>query len=96
MTTILICRSLCLVVAFLLVALHVQRQMIRAREATLADLALERLGSGVLAVVTSELVGAGKPPLAAIPGTKIWFLTSVDSLVSLQMGRLGVHFDAAC
>ena len=50
----------------------------------------------MLTVVTRELVGAGKSPLAAIPGAVVGFLTSVDALVCLEMGGLGVDFDAPC
>lgn len=40
----------------ILVALHVQGQMIRAREAAAAGHALERFGAGVFPVVSGELV----------------------------------------
>lgn len=39
-----------------LVSLHVQRQVVGAREAAVAHAALERLGPGVFAVVAGQLV----------------------------------------
>ena len=45
--------------------LHVQRQVIGAREAAFAHVTVERLGAGVFADVTREFVGAREPPHAA-------------------------------
>lgn len=47
--------------------LHVQRQVIAARETPLADDALERLGAGVLPIVSRQLIGSGEAPLAVGP-----------------------------
>ena len=49
--------------------------MIGAREAALAHFAAERLGAGVFAVVTRQLVGAGEAPLTLEPGTTVRLLT---------------------
>lgn len=49
------------------VALPVQGEVIGAREAALAIRALERLGSGVFAVMTCQLVGTCELPRAAFP-----------------------------
>lgn len=57
------------------VALHVQGQVIRATEAPITVAALERLGPGVLAVVTGQLVGPREPPFAALPGALVWLFT---------------------
>lgn len=61
--------------AFWLMPLHVKSQVIGSREGSLADTALERLGSRVLAVVTSEFVRAGEAPLALGPLTVVRLLT---------------------
>lgn len=58
-----------------LVPLHVQGQVVRAGEAAAAGQALEGLGSGVLAVVSGELIRAGKAPVAAIPAAPVGLLT---------------------
>lgn len=58
-----------------LVALHVQREVVGAGEAAVAHHALERLGTRVLPVVAGQLVRPGKPPVAAVPGTLVGLLT---------------------
>ena len=62
---------------------HVQRQVIRAGKAALADLTLEGLCAGVLAVVAGELIGTGKTPLALGP------LTAVRLLAWERKGQKG-------
>ena len=57
-----------------LVALHVQRQVVGARERALAHDALERLGARVLAVVPRQLVRTRKSPLALRPVTPVRLL----------------------
>lgn len=49
------------------VPLHVQGQVIRPGETPVAVVALEWLRSGVFAVVSCQLVTAGKAPFAALP-----------------------------
>lgn len=51
----------------ILVALHVQGQMIRAREAAAAGQALEGFGAGVFPVVSGELIRSGEAPVAVLP-----------------------------
>ena len=58
-----------------LVPLHVQRQVVGAREAAVAHAALEGLGAGVLAVVAGQLVRAREPPVAAFPRAFVRLLT---------------------
>lgn len=58
-----------------LVTLHVQGQVIRAREAAAAGDALEWFGSGVFPVVSGELIRSGKTPVAAFPCTTVRLLT---------------------
>jgi hypothetical protein len=60
---------------FGLVTLHVQGQMVGAGEASIADLAFEGFGSGMLSYMTSEFVGPCKTPLTALEMTFVWFLT---------------------
>jgi hypothetical protein len=57
-----------------LVALHVQREVVGAGEAALAHHALERLGARVLPVVAGQLIRPGKPPVAALPGALVGLL----------------------
>lgn len=66
--------SLC-VCMLILVALHVQGQVVGAREAAAAGNALERFGAGVLAVVSGELVRPGEAPVAVVPRAAIRLLT---------------------
>ena len=58
-----------------LVSLHVQREVVGARERSLTDLTFERLVSGVFAVVASKFIGACKPPRTSLPRTLIRLLT---------------------
>lgn len=62
--------------------LHVQREVVGAREAAVAHAALEGLGPRVLAVVAGQLVGAREPPVAAFPGAFVRLLTSMSPQVS--------------
>jgi len=48
-------------------SLHVESEVVGASERHLADAADVRLVAGVLAVVTSQLVGPSEPPLALRP-----------------------------
>lgn len=65
-----------------LVPFHVQRQVVGAREAAVADGALEGLGARVLAVVTRELVRPREPPVTAFPRALVGLLTSMSPQVS--------------
>lgn len=58
-----------------LVSLHVQGQVVRAREAAAAHGALERLGARVLPEVARQLVGPGEAPLASLPGALVRLLS---------------------
>lgn len=57
------------------VALHVEGQMVRAAEATVAVAALEGLRPGVLPVVAGQFVGSREPPLATFPRTLVRLFT---------------------
>ena len=57
-----------------LVSFSVQRQMVGAAEGAVARLADERLGAGVLANVSGQLVRAGEAPVAALPGAEVRLL----------------------
>ena len=78
-------------------ALHVQRQVIGPREAALTALTLERLGARVFAVVSGELVGAGEPPLAALPRAPVGLLAcnQTDEQRSEEVRRGQVRHDHA-
>lgn len=79
---------------FGLVAFHVKSEMVRAGETTVANLALERLGSRVFSYVARELIGSCKAPLTALEMAFVWFFTCMNSLVSFQMRAFRVCFSA--
>lgn len=66
------------------VALHMQSQVIRAAEAAITVTALERFGSGVLAVVAGQFVGTGEPPFAALPGALVRFFSWNNSNILIH------------
>lgn len=63
-----------LVSDLVLVALHVQGQVVGAREAAAAGDALEGFGPGVFPVVPGQLVGPGEAPVAVVPRAAVRFL----------------------
>ncbi|KDR23644.1 hypothetical protein L798_11562 [Zootermopsis nevadensis] len=77
------------------VALHVEGQVVGARERPLAEAALERAVAGVLAVVASQLVRARELPTAALPAALVRLLARVRAEVSLEVRRLRVRLAAA-
>ena len=76
------------------VALHVQSQVIGAREGSLAHLTLEGPVSGVLPIMAGQLVRSGKFPSAILPGALVRLLARVGPQMSLQVRRFGVGFRA--
>ena len=76
--------------------LHVQREMVRAREGPLTQPALERPVPGVLAVVASQLVRAGELPAATFPAALVRLLARVRAEMRLQVRRFGVRLAAPC
>lgn len=66
-----------------LMPLHVERQVVGAGEAAVADGALEGLCPRVLPVVARQLVGAREPPVAAFPRALVGLLTCVSPQVRL-------------
>ena len=74
-------------------ALHVQRQVVRPREAALTAVTLERLGARVFAVVPGQLVGAGEPPLAALPRAPVRLLAcnQTDRHTEVRRGQTRGH-----
>lgn len=60
---------------FGLVTFHVERQVIGTSEASLADLALEWLGSRVLSYVASQFIRSCKAPLTTLEVAFVRFLT---------------------
>ncbi len=66
-------------------ALHVQRQVVRTRESSIAEFAMERLVPGVLALMPRQLIGARKTPAAVLPRAYVGLLPGVRAQVSLQM-----------
>ena len=76
-------------------SLEVEGEVVGASKRAVAVEALEGPGTGVLAVVSRELVGASKAPLTPFPRTSIWFFARVRALVCFEVRALGVHFLAA-
>lgn len=70
-------------------------KVIGASESSVAVRTLERFNAGVLAVMTREFIGSSKLPVAALPCALVWLFTGVGSLVSLEVGTLGVDLVAA-
>ena len=58
--------------------LHVERQVVRTAKGTCAQLAAERLETGVLPVVSRQLVGPSEAPHAALPGADVWLFTCAE------------------
>jgi hypothetical protein len=71
-----------------------QRQVVRTRESSIAEFAMERLVPGVLALVPRQLVRAGKPPAAVLPRADVGLLPGVRAQVGLQVRGLGVGLPA--
>ena len=57
-----------------LVALHVQSQVVGAGKAAAAGQALKRLGSGVFPVMSGQLVRSGETPVAVLPRAAVRLL----------------------
>ena len=73
-----------------LVSLHMQRQVVRAREGLVALLAHIRALSCVPPNVSRQLVWAPESPTTAFEGTTVGFLPGVCPSVSLQVAAFGV------
>lgn len=67
------------------VPLHVEGEVVGAGESPLAEVALEGPVPCVLAVVTGQLVGAGKFPATAFPGAVVRLLTCGGEGVSVGL-----------
>lgn len=78
---------------FGLVAFHVKSEMVRAGETTVANLALERLGSRVFSYVARELIGSCKAPLTALEMAFVWFFTCKRKKYMLSFSV--IHFSSS-
>lgn len=58
-----------------LVALHVQCQVVWTREAATAGDAFEGFRSGVFAVMPRQFIRAGETPVTSFPTASVWLLT---------------------
>lgn len=65
-------------------------QVVAAHEAPIAHVTHKLLLTGVCSPVAGELVGAGKLLVTALPVAAEWFLTSVSSEMSLEVGTFEV------
>lgn len=67
-------------------ALHVQRQMVRAREAATARDAFEWLRPRVFAVMPRQFIWSGETPVASLPAASVRLLTYENKQhISFQM-----------
>lgn len=73
--------------AFGLMPLHVERQMIGPGEGPFADSALERLGARVLAVVAGQLIGPGEAPLAFWPLAMVGLLACAGETENVVLSQ---------
>ena len=71
-------------------SLHVQAQVITPGESSVTKVTFEGFAPGVFAVVSGQLIRSGKLPVTALPATAVRLLTSVGSLVGLQVAALRV------
>ena len=76
------------------VTLHVEGEVVAAREGALAQLTLKRPDARVLAEVARQLVAARKLPAAALPGAVVGLLARVRPHVRLQVRALRVRLAA--
>jgi len=76
------------------VSLHVQREVIAARERPLATRTLERPVAGMLAVVARQLVGTRELPLTPRPLARVGFLPRVSPQVCLEVRAFVVRLRA--
>lgn len=60
---------------YLSMTFHVQSQVVRPREASVAMAAFEGFGARVFPVVPGQLITSSESPLAAFPGTLVRLLT---------------------
>jgi hypothetical protein len=65
--------------------------VITAGKSSIAEVALEGLAAGVLAMMARQLVGARESPATTSPGAHVRLLASVRALVRLQVRALRVH-----
>jgi len=68
--------------------------VVTSREGPGAEVTLEGLVAGVFPVVSGQLIGPGKFPLAAFPRASVGLLPRVGPLVGFQVGAFGVDFVA--
>lgn len=76
----------------LVMTLHVKRQMIWSREASIACGAFKRLYSGVLSIMPCKLIRSCETPTAILPVTLVRFFSSMCSLMSFEMRALSIRF----
>lgn len=77
------------VLKLILMTLHVQGQVVGAREAAAAGDALEGFSPGVFPVVSGKFVRPGEAPVAVFPGTAVRLLTWRRD--QERMGALATH-----
>ena len=63
------------------VPLHVKREMVGARESSIAQLAVERFVPRVFSLVSRQLVAPSEPPTTVVPTADVGLLPGVGSQV---------------
>lgn len=77
-------------------AFHVQREMVRPGEGSVAFLTLKWSVARMLPVMPRELIRTGEFPATSLPVTVIRLLSCVGSVMGFEVGTLGVRFTTAC
>lgn len=75
-------------------SLHVERQVVTAREHPLTEGAMKRSVTGVFPEVSGQLVRPRELPSTALPRAVVGLLAGVCPQVDLEMGALAVRLDA--
>ena len=70
--------------------LNMKTEMVTPGKSSITEVTLERFHSRVFPVVSRQFVRASKLPVTALPATAVRLLTSVGSLVGLQVAALRV------
>ena len=73
--------------------LHVKTEVVTPCKSAITEVTSERFASRVFPQMSCELVRPGKPPVALRPRAAVRLLSSVRSLVSLQVGALRVNLE---
>ena len=72
------------------VSFHVETEMVTPGKSSITEMTLERFHSCVFPVMSRQFVRPSELPVTTLPTTAVRLLTSVCSLVGLQVAALRV------